>query len=331
MHNWDQVARLDIGAGDRVLIEKAGEIIPQILEVRVRSEQPRFTTPTECPVCKTPLAREEGKVVLACPNRLTCPAQRAGAIEFFAGRGQLNIDGLGEKVVAQLIESGLVTNVADLFTLTAAQLLTLDRFAKTSADNLVAAIEKARTTATASRVLAALGIPHVGGVAAGIIAAKYRTLAALRAACDALPVPAEEEEDLFAAELEQLPGIGEVIAIAIARFLRDPHARAILDALGPYVGEALEPIVEVGTGPLTGKTLVVTGTLSRPRGEIQAEIEAAGGKIAGSVSKKTSYLVAGADTGKTKLDAATKHGVAVIDEAALAKLIAGEALEASAT
>ncbi|MCE9575303.1 MAG: NAD-dependent DNA ligase LigA [Deltaproteobacteria bacterium] len=334
LHNWDQVGRLGIGTGDRVLLEKAGEIIPQILGVTEASQEPRWVAPTHCPACETALAREEGKVVLACPNRLGCPAQRQAAIEFFAGRGQLNIDGLGEKVVAQLIENGLVKNVADLFTITAAQLLELERFAKTSAENLVAAIEKARTTATASRVIAALGIPHVGGVAAGVIAQKYRTLDALRAACDAKPVVAvaatEEEEatetDPFAEELEQLDGIGEVIAVAIAQFLRDPHARAILDALSPYVGGALEPVAEVGTGPLTGKTLVVTGTLSRPRGEIQAAIEAAGGKIAGSVSKKTSYLVAGADTGKTKLDAATKHGVPVVDEDGLAKLLAGEPL-----
>ncbi len=181
-------------------------------------------------------------------------------------------------------------------------------------------------------MIAALGIPHVGGVAAGVIAQKYRTLDALRAACDAKPVVAvaatEEEEatetDPFAEELEQLDGIGLVIAVAIAQFLRDPHARAILDALSPFVGGALEPVTEIGVGPLTGKTLVVTGTLSRPRGEIQAAIEAAGGKIAGSVSKKTSYLVAGADTGKTKLDAATKHGVPVVDEDGLAKLLKTE-------
>jgi DNA ligase (NAD+) len=317
LHNWDQVGRLGIGDGDRVLIEKAGEIIPQVLGVTERSAEPRWTAPTDCPSCGAALEREDGKVVLLCPNRLACPAQRQAAIEFFASRGQLDIDGLGEKVVAQLLAAGLVHDVADLFDLRAEALVTLERFGDTSAANLVAAVAEARRAATFARLLAALGIPHVGGVVARPIAARYRRLSALVAAADAA------EPEAFVAELEQLEGVGEVIARAVDRFCRDPHARAVVARLVERGVDPEEPQPVVVDGPLAGKTLVITGTLSRPRAEIQARIEAAGGKVAGSVSRKTSYLVAGGDVGKSKLDAATRHGVAVIDEAALDALLGG--------
>ncbi|MBV8757003.1 MAG: NAD-dependent DNA ligase LigA [Deltaproteobacteria bacterium] len=315
VHNYDQVQRLGLGRGDRVLIEKAGEIIPQILGVTEKGPGPAFETPTACPSCGSPLEREEGRVALACPNRLGCPAQQLAAIEFFASRGQMNIDGLGEKVVAQLVSQGLVHDVADIFTLTWEQLDSLERFAEQSAKNLIAAIDKARQAATFSRLLAALGIPHVGGVAAKAIAQRYRRLTALRAAAGA------KEHEAFVEELSEIEGIGEIIAIAVDRFLRDPHAAAILDKLGALGIDPEEQVVAIAEGPLTGKTLVVTGTLTQARADIQKRIEQAGGKVAGSVSKKTSYLVAGADTGKTKLEAAQKHGVTVIDEAELEKLL----------
>jgi DNA ligase (NAD+) len=315
VHNWDQVQRLGLGRGDRVLIEKAGEIIPQILGVTEKGEGPAFETPTACPSCGSALEREEGRVVLACTNRLGCPAQQLAAIEFFASRGQMNIDGLGEKVVAQLVSSKLVHDVSDIFTLTWEQLDRLDRFAEQSAKNLVAAIDKAKQAATFPRLLAALGIPHVGGVAAKSIAQKYLRLSALRAAA------AARDSEPFVEELEEIEGIGEIIALAVDRFLRDPHVATVLDKLIERGIDPAEPVVQTSGGPLAGKTLVVTGTLSAPRPEIQARIEAAGGKVAGSVSKKTSYLVAGADTGKTKLEAAQKNGVQVIDEAELEKLL----------
>jgi DNA ligase (NAD+) len=323
LHNWDQVARLGIGTGDRVLIEKAGEIIPQVLEVRERAEphQP-FQTPTECPVCHTALERAEGRVALQCPNRLACPAQRLAAIEFFAGRGQMNIDGLGEKIVAQLVERGIVHDVADIFDrerINVAALAALDRFGELSAKNLVAAIDGARTSATFGRLLTALGIPHVGGVAARAIAGKYGRLSALRAAL------AAKDSATLVAELVEIEGIGEVIAVAVDHFLREEHVGAVLAKLEALGIDPVEPVVASIDGPLAGKTLVVTGTLSVPRGEVQKRIEAAGGKIGGSVSKKTSYLVAGADTGATKLEAAAKHKVPVVDEAGLEALLAGEA------
>jgi DNA ligase (NAD+) len=315
VHNYDQVQRLGLGRGDRVLIEKAGEIIPQILGVTEKGPGPAFETPVNCPSCGFPLEREEGRVALVCVNRLGCPAQQLAAIEFFASRGQMNIDGLGEKVVAQLVSQGLVHDVADIFILHWEQLDRLDRFAEQSAKNLIAAIDKAKQAATFSRLLAALGIPHVGGVAAKAIAQKYLRLSALRAAA------AAKEPSPFVEELEEIEGIGEIIALAVDRFLRDPHVATVLDKLIERGIDPAEPVIETSGGPLAGKTLVVTGTLSSPRPEIQARIEAAGGKVAGSVSKKTSYLVAGADTGKTKLEAAQKNGVQVIDEAELEKLL----------
>jgi DNA ligase (NAD+) len=227
--------------------------------------------------------------------------------------------------VAQLLAAKLVGDVADVFDLTTEQLEQLERFGKLSAQNLVAAIATAKQAATFSRLLSALGIAHVGGVVSKLIAARYRTLSALRA------VAAARTSEELVAELCEIEGIGEIIAIAVDRFLRDEHAKLILDKLAARGVDPQEPASERATvGPLVGKSLVVTGTLTQPRADVQRRIEAAGGKIVGSVSKKTHYLVAGADTGKTKLEAAEKHKVPVLDEAALEQLLSGEAVEASA-
>jgi len=316
VHNWDQVARLGLGKGDRVLLQKAGEIIPEILGVTEKGPGPAFEPPTTCPFCHAALEREEGKVALMCPNHIGCPAQRLGALEFFASRHQMNIDGLGEKVVEQLVEAELVTDVADLFDLTVEQLLGLDRFGKLSAQNLVAAIAHAKEHATFSRLLSALGIPSVGNVLARPIAQRYGRLSALRASA------ATKTTEDFCAELTAIAGIGDVVAAHVDTFLRDPHVHVVLDKLAARGVDPEEPAFAITEGPLTGKTLVVTGTLTRPRADVQKAIEAAGGKVAGSVSKKTSYLVAGTDTGKAKLEAAAKHGVTVIDEAELDRLLA---------
>jgi DNA ligase (NAD+) len=318
VHNWDQVARLGLGRGDRVLLEKAGEIIPQILGVTEKGEGPAFDPPTECPFCRHALEREEGRVALLCPNRLGCPAQQLAAVEFFASRGQMNIDGLGEKVVAQLMEAGLIKDVADLFVLTAEQLVRLERFGKASAKNLVDAIAKSAKDATFARLLAALGIPNVGSVIARPIAEKYGTLSALRTAALA------KSSDEFVAELCEIEGIGETIAVNIDKFLRDANAMLVLDKLAVRGIDPSQPVAQNTGGALTGKTFVVTGTLTKPRADVQKAIEAAGGKVTGSVTKKTTFLVAGEDTGKTKLEAAQKNGVRVIDEATLERLLAGE-------
>jgi DNA ligase (NAD+) len=205
--------------------------------------------------------------------------------------------------------------VADLFALTFDDVAGLERFAETSAKNLIAAIERARQTATLSRLLAALGIPHVGGVAARAVAARHRTLGELLALVDADPEAAVES-------LTAIDGIGEVIARSLVDFLVAPEARAVLAALRERGVDPVEPEAAPATGTLAGKTFVITGTLSAPRSEIAARIQAAGGKVVAAVSKSTDYLIAGDNTGAAKLTAAKKHGVAVIDEAALAALLA---------
>jgi DNA ligase (NAD+) len=226
----------------------------------------------------------------------------------------MNIDGLGEKVVRQLVDAGLVASVADLFTLRADDLVRLDRFAEVSAGNLVAAIARARAQATFSRVLAALGIPHVGGVAARAVARRYHSLGELLALVDRGAEPA-------VAALLEIDGIGEVIARALVEFLARPEARAVVDALRARGVDPSEPEERIAAGPLAGKSFVITGTLSQPRSEIAARIQGAGGRVVGSVSRSTDYLIAGENTGAAKLGAARKHGVAVLDEAGLLALL----------
>ena len=320
LHNWDQIKRLGIGPGDRVLLEKAGEIIPQVLAVVESASEQVFEPPTQCPSCGHALVREEGRVVLACPNRLACPRQLLASVEFFAGRGQMGIDGLGEKVARALLDAGMITSVADLFALQKEDFLRLERFGEISARNLVDAIGRARENVTFSRLLTALGVPMIGGVAARTIASRHRSLGDLLALVDAT----EPGTAGFADALTEIEGIGHTMASSLERFLRDPATRKVLQLLRERGVDPVEPAVEaVGDGPLTGKTLVITGTLTRPRSEVKKAIEAAGGKVAGSVSKKTDYLVAGADTGASKLVSAEKHGVAVIDEAGLDAILAG--------
>jgi DNA ligase (NAD+) len=316
LHNWDQVARLGLRRGDRVLIEKAGEIIPQVLQVTEPGGGEPFQPPTVCPSCEHPLVRAEGEVALRCPNRLGCRSQLMWFVDFFCGRTQMNIAGLGLERADQLIEVGLIRDIADVFTLTVDQLVPFERWNEKSAQNLVNALQEAKKKATLSRLLAALGIPHVGGVAARSIARHYGDLAALLSAAD-------RGADAMVEDLLAIDGIGEVIARAAAEFFTDRELRPIVDKL---VSLGVSPSEPASTqGRLAGQTFVVTGTLSRPREDVIRRIEAAGGKIAGSVSKKTTYLVAGADVGKAKMDAAVKHGVKVIGEADLDRLLTPDA------
>jgi len=314
LHNYDQVKRLGLRPGDRVLVEKAGEIIPQVLSVTEPSEQPPFEPPTVCPSCGHPLVRYEGEVALRCPNRVECKDQLMWFVGFFCGRGQMNVAGIGLLRAWQLIEAGLIKDVADVFTLTAEELVKLERWDTLSASNLVAGLEEAKKKATLSRLITALGIPHVGHVAAQLIARRYQRLAAILELVDR-----PDGKEALAADLLEIDGIGEVIARAVADFFSDPEARRVIDKLR---GLGVDPEETVAArGHLEG-SFVVTGTLSRPREEIIRRIEAAGGKVTGSVSKKTTYLVAGADVGKAKMDAAEKHGVKVIGEAELETLLA---------
>ena len=320
LHNWDQVARLGVGAGDRVLVHKAGEIIPQVLSVVEKHAEAPFAPPESCPSCGTDLVRDEGRVALRCPNSLGCRWQLAQSIQFFAGRGQMNIDGLGEKVTQSLIDVGLVRNVADLFALRQEQIEELERFAEQSARNLIEAIARAGRTASFSRLLAALGIPHVGGVASRAIAQRYRRMSDLLAVVDAGADEAVER-------ISEVPGVGEVIARSLVDFLARSESREVLRLLAERGVDPVEPevVTVAADGPLGGKTFVITGTLSAPRSEVQHRIESAGGKVTGSVSKGTDYLLAGDKTGQSKLTAAAKNGVTVIDEAELERLLSGGA------
>ncbi len=317
LHNWDQVERLGIGEGDRVLIHKAGEIIPQVLSVTDKASDSVFAPPTHCPSCRSELVREEGKVALLCVASMSCSGQLQESIEFFAGRKQMNIDGMGEKLCGLLIEAELIENVADIFTLQAEDLEKLDRLGSLSANNLIEAIAIAKRDASFSRLLTALGVRHVGNTAAKTIAQKYTRLAALFELAD---IP--DEGDAFVEGLCAIDGIGEVIARSLYDFVRDPANRSVLQTLIDRGIDPVEKVVVQATGGLSGKTFVITGTLSAPRGTFKERIEAVGGKVTGSVSKSTHYLVAGEKTGKSKLAAAEKHGVEVLDEAALKALIA---------
>jgi DNA ligase (NAD+) len=322
LFNWDEVRRLDARIGDRVVVEKAGEIIPQVIEVlaqqRTGDEIP-IEPPAQCPSCGSALVRREGEVALRCENR-ACPVQRWRAIQFFAHRGAMNIEGIGEVLAEELVRKGLVKDAADIFDLTVDRLvppddagvLKIERMATKSAENLIASIQRAKQTATLSRLFIGLGIPHVGTVAARAVAARFGSLDAF------LALGADERRDAVAA----IDGVGPVIADAVAAFTADPDNARLLERLRERGVSPVEPTARVAAaGPLAGKKVCVTGKLSRPRSEIQARIEAAGGRFVTSVGKSTDLLVAGGDVGKSKLDAARKAGTEIIDEAALDRIL----------
>ena len=315
LHNWNEAARKDVRVGDTVLVEKAGEIIPQIvtviLEKRPAGAEP-FPIPTECPSCRTPLVRVEGEVALRCPNFDGCPEQIRQRITFFAHRDAMNIEGLGDKLVEQLVEKGLATDPADLYALTAERLVVLERFGRKSADNLLAGIERSKAQ-TLTRLLTALGIPLTGGVAAAV-ADRFGSLGALM----------EATPDAIYEALMGVDGFGEERARAVRDYFADPKVRAMLERLRAAGVDPVEHRRAEG-GPLAGKKFAITGTLSRSRDEVKAAIEAAGGKVVASVGKSTDFLVAGDNTGEAKKKGAEKFGTKILDEAALARMIAGEA------
>jgi DNA ligase (NAD+) len=310
LHNEDEVERKDVRVGDTVVVQRAGDVIPQIVSV-VKARRPagtrRWHMPRHCPVCGAAVVRLEGEVVTRCPN-LDCPAQLKNNLRHLASRAALDVDGLGEKLVDQLVDQGLVERISDLFRLDARTLAGLERMGEKSAANLVAALGRARRT-TLARFLIALGIRHVGEGVAELLASHFGgDLDALVAA--------------DAQELESIPGIGPTIAESVARFFADRRNReeiARLRELGVTWprGERRRR----GEGPLAGKTFVLTGGLaSMTREEAKERIEAAGGRVASSVSKKTDYVVAGEDPG-SKLRRAQELGVAVLDEPGLLALL----------
>jgi DNA ligase (NAD+) len=318
--NYNQIKRLDVAVGDRVLLEKAGEIIPYVITVVERgADRVPIVEPTHCPSCGTALVREDGQVALLCPNSFGCPVQRARSIEFFCKRDAMNMENFGPSLVTQLVDTGLVADVADLFDLTADKLVELERMGQKSAENVVNALQQAREKATLTRLLVGLGMPKIGEVWAHEVAVRFGDLKTLM----------ETPPDQILAALVELHGFGEERARAVSDFFADARHRAVLEKLMARGVSPSEPKT-VREGPLGGIRVCVTGTLSRPRSDIQAAIEAAGGIFDKSVKKGTDYLVAGADVGATKLKDAQKKGVKVIDEAALEKLLRGERLDPAA-
>ena len=332
LHNIDQVRSKDVHAGDSVVVRRAGDVIPEVVRVVPERRPPgavRFEMPETCPVCQSRVERIESEAAYRCTGGLYCAAQRKQALLHFASRRAMDIEGLGEKLVDQLVERELVRTPADLYRLDADSLAGLDRMAEKSARNVVAAIRRSRDT-TLARFVFALGIYHVGEEIARIIARHFGTLDSLLAA-DWAGLIAEKERVQRensrrrnrGQDLEQplLSGVGPEIMQSIAHFLGQAHNREVIAQL---VERGVRPhgeAGETGGGPLSGKTLVLTGTLpGMGRDEAKARIESAGGKVSGSVSKKTDYVVAGADAG-SKLDRAQELGVAVIDEAGLLALL----------
>ena len=307
LHNPDEIARKDIRIGDTVVIRRAGDVIPEVVapipSLRTGKEK-KFKMPAKCPACSTPLVRAEGVVATRCPN-LACPAQVVGRLIHFAGRGAMDIEHMGEKTVSALVERGYLNDFGDMFHVTAEQIAELPGFKDKSITNLVSAIDGAKQRPI-DRLLFGLGILHLGGTGARTLADAFGSLDAIAQA---------SEEDIAAVE-----GIGPVIAASVREFFDRPQTKEVIDKLA-RAGVQLAEERKQMTGPLLGKTFVITGTLDKwSREEAKALIESRGGKVSGSVSKKTDYLVAGEAAG-SKLDKAQQLGVEILDEAGLEKLL----------
>jgi len=307
LHNFDELRRLGVREGDTVVIEKAGEIIPQVVEVKIDKRPTHtsaFKVPGHCPNCGSPVKQDEEGVYIRCISK-NCLAQLKERLKYFAGRGQMDIEHLGAALIEQLIDTGLVKDFADLYKLTTNQLAGLERMAEKSAGNVIKAIEKSRTQPL-WRLVAALGIRHIGGQSAQILAEHFGSLEALMDA---------DEETL--AEIDQ---IGPTMAASIYEYFRDPRNRSVIDEL--LAAGVKPPTTEKKRSQkLSGKTIVVTGTLENlTRQQAEAAIRQAGGKAASSVSKKTDFLLAGASPG-SKLEKARSLGVKVINEVEFLGLI----------
>jgi DNA ligase (NAD+) len=310
LHNADEIERLGLLIGDYVKVERGGDVIPKVVEVVEDKEHPRghrkFHFPTHCPDCNSEIVRTEGEVDYRCVN-VDCPARLTGSLLHFASRGVMNIEGLGEALVAQLLERGLVKSIADLYSLTADQLLSLERVGQKSADNLLQEIANSKK-AGLDRVLYGLGIRFVGQRTAQLLAEEFGSMEALLATT--------------AEDLERVNEVGPRVAQAIREFFDEEKNRELVRKL-EAAGLTMTAQKRKKTSQLEGLTFVLTGTFPHlSREDAKAKIESAGGRVSGSVSKKTNYVVAGEDAG-SKLDKARDLGVNVIDESALQKLLEG--------
>jgi DNA ligase (NAD+) len=317
LHNRDEIARKDIRVGDFVYVEKAGEVIPAVVAVNLEKRTPAcvpYAFPKACPSCGTPVVQTEGEVALRCPN-YDCPVQVRRRLQHFASRGCVDIEGLGEAMIDVLVGKGWVGDVADIYHLRRDDLLTLGKSVEKSTDNLLAAIEASKQ-AELWRFINGLGITHVGTAAAKDLAGRFGGLEALSQARYADFIGEDKES--------RIAGIGQTMADAIIGHFNQPRNRTLVHELVEAgVKPAAPKLSAPAAGPLLGKTFVLTGTLpTMTREEASAKIEAVGGKIASSVSKKTSYVVAGADAG-SKLEKARSLGLAVLGEEELLALLKG--------
>jgi DNA ligase (NAD+) len=315
LHNLFELRRKGVRIGDTVIVRRAGDVIPEVVG-RVPAPRlvyvPNFRMPRECPVCASPVRREPGGIDHRCTGGLFCAAQRKQTLLHFAGRRAMDIEGLGDKLVDQLVDGGLVRTLPELYTLGVGKLAALERMADRSAANLVAALDQSKST-TLARFLFALGIRQVGESTAKELARHFGAL--------------DRVMDATQEQLLEVPDVGPVVATSIREFFAQPHHREIVERLraagihwDEHAGEA-----DLSPKPLAGRTLVLTGTLpTLSRDEAKALLEAAGAKVAGSVSKKTGAVVAGSDAG-SKLDRAQVLGVPVLDEDGLRALLAGGA------
>jgi DNA ligase (NAD+) len=314
LHNRDEIARKDIRVGDFVYVEKAGEVIPAVVAVNTARRTPAcvpYTFPEKCPICATPVVQLEGEVALRCPN-YECPVQVRRRVQHFASKACVDIDSLGIAMVDALVEKGWVKSVADIYRLRRDDLLTLGKSVDKSTDKLLAAIETSKQ-AELWRFIHGLGITHVGAAAAKDLAQKFGSLDALARA---------KFEDFIADKKSVIGGIGETMAQAIMEHFNDPRNRALVSELIELGIQPAAPTKrEASSAIFAGKTFVLTGTLpTMSREQASEKIEAAGGKVSGSVSKKTSYVLAGEEAG-SKLEKAKSLGVPVIDEAEFQRML----------
>jgi len=312
LHNVFELRRKGVRVGDRVIVRRAGDVIPEVvgrIEAQRAAYVPNFRMPRECPVCGSRVLREKGGIDHRCTGGLFCAAQRKQAVLHFAGRRAMDIEGLGDKLVEQLVDGGVIRTLPELYGLGVAQLAALERMADKSAANLVKSLEKSKRT-TLSRFLYALGIRHVGETTAKDLARHFGSLKPIQTAT--------------VDRLLEVPDVGPVVAQSIEAFFAQEHNVEVINSLldaGITWDEHAGAAADAALKPLAGKTLVLTGTLpTLTRDEAKDLIEAAGGKVAGSVSKKTSYVVAGDEAG-SKLDKARELGVTVLDEAGLLALL----------
>jgi DNA ligase (NAD+) len=312
LHNEDEARRKDVRIGDTVIVRRAGDVIPEVVAVVADKRRPgalAFTMPRTCPVCGSEAVREEGEADYRCTGGLFCSAQRKHAILHFAQRRALDIEGLGEKLVDQMVEAGVIRTLPDLYRLGLANLVALERMGEKSAQNVLAALEKSKQT-TLPRFLYGLGIRHVGESTARDLARHFGNLDGIM--------------DASVERLLEVPDVGPIVAESLHAFFQQPHNREVIEQLRAcgVQWEEGAPAVQAPK-PLSGKTVVLTGTLpTLSREEAKEMLEAAGAKVAGSVSKKTDYVIAGAEAG-SKLDKARELGVAVLDEDGLRGLLAG--------